>query len=149
MKYPLTFVTVFLICFAGTCKRSPFVERVNSIKVENRWIDTTKFYVSYIYPDTSIQTDMPRLKFIYPNSYSYYDSKKGFKEVFKTLPDDTLSIFIISLDTIKKYSWPTIRNSYNILKRYDVSLSDLEKLNWTITYPPREAMKDLKQFPPY
>ena len=149
MRHSFIFVAIFLVCFVGTCKKNPFVEIVYNIQVENGWIDTTKFYVSNTYPDTSIQNAMPRLKFIYPNSYSYYDSKKTFKEVFKTLPAGPLSIFIISLDAMKKDTCSEIRDSYNILKRYDVSLRDLENLNWTISYPPGEAMKDIKQFPPY
>ena len=48
---------------------------------------------------------------------------------------DTMRIFIISPDTLEKYSWEKIREDNNILKRYDLSRQDLDRLNWTIYYP--------------
>ncbi|MEO6682812.1 MAG: hypothetical protein ABIN48_08285 [Ginsengibacter sp.] len=65
------------------------------------------------------------------------------------LMSDTLSLFVFSYDTLIKYDWETIRTQYKVLKRYDLSLKDLNQLNWTVTYPPTEVMKEMKQFPPY
>ncbi len=48
---------------------------------------------------------------------------------------DTLMFFVFSDDTLKNYSWDEIREGYKILKRYDLSIVDLDSLNWTITYP--------------
>ena len=45
--------------------------------------------------------------------------------------------------------WETVREDYIILQRYDLSIAELEKLNWTIYYPPTEAMKDFYMYPPY
>ena len=45
--------------------------------------------------------------------------------------------------------WETVREDYIILQRYDLSIAELEKLNWTIYYPPAEAMKDIYMYPPY
>ena len=42
--------------------------------------------------------------------------------------------------------WETVREDYIILQRYDLSIAELEKLNWTIYYPPTEAMKDFPDF---
>ena len=39
--------------------------------------------------------------------------------------------------------------NYFVAQRYDLSLNDLKKLNWTITYPPVESMKDMHMYPPY
>ena len=36
-----------------------------------------------------------------------------------------------------------------IIQRYDISLQDLQCLNWMLTYPPSENMKDIKMWPPY
>ncbi|NLL27401.1 MAG: hypothetical protein GX259_01250 [Bacteroidales bacterium] len=70
-----------------------------------------------------------------PYERTPYDSKEKWEKVFKKLPKDTLSIFIFDSDTLAKYSWDRIRSDYNILKRYDLSLKDLETQNWTISYP--------------
>jgi len=45
-----------------------------------------------------------------------------------------LTIFLFSQDTIDHVSWEKIRSEYNILKRYDLSKSKLDSLNWTIEY---------------
>ena len=50
---------------------------------------------------------------------------------------------------IKYIVMDSIRYHYVILKRYDLSKKDLQKLNWNIAYPPIEAMKDIKMYPPY
>jgi hypothetical protein len=131
----ISIVIIFLVCYAGTCKKNPFVERFYSIKVKNNWTDTIKFSIGSLYPDTSIPSVMPRLKLVYPNDYSYYDSRKSYQEVFKELPADTLSIYFFSVDTLAKYNWQEIRDGYKILKRLDLSLPDLENLNYTVTYP--------------
>lgn len=36
-----------------------------------------------------------------------------------------------------------------IIQRYDLSLQDLQQINWTLTYPPNENMKNMKMYPPY
>ena len=64
---------------------------------------------------------------------------------------DTACLFIIAQDTLEKYPWEKIRTSYKILQRYDldVSKAGMKKLNFEVSYPPTEAMKDVKMYPPY
>ena len=49
--------------------------------------------------------------------------------------DSLLMFYVFSVDTLEKYSWEEIREGYMVLKRYDLSITDLDSLNWTITYP--------------
>lgn len=65
-----------------------------------------------------------------------------------SVPGDTLSLFIINTDTLAKYSWSQIRNDYNILKRYDLSLGDLQRLDFEVTYPPDTSMEGVQMYPP-
>ena len=44
-------------------------------------------------------------------------------------------IFLFSKDTIDQVPWDRIRDEYLILRRYDLTLEDLEAMNWTIEYP--------------
>ena len=71
------------------------------------------------------------------------------EEIFKYLPKDTLSVYFFHPDTLAKYPWETIRKEYNILKRYDLSIEDMQLLDYEIAYPPTEMMKDIKMYPPY
>lgn len=129
MKMNLLYIlSIILISFG--CEKP--VDKVYSIRVENSSNDTIQFYASYVYPDTTIVSEKPRLKLAYPNKYGHIDSKEKWEDV---LPKDTLIVFIFSKDTVDAYSWEDLRTEYNVLKRYDLSISDLEAMNWTITYP--------------
>lgn len=104
------------------------------IKIQNNSNDTIQFYASYNYPDTSMEVTKPLLKMVYPSKYSSLESKKQWDDVL-VAPRDTISIFILSKDTVVKYNWGKIRSDYNVLKRYDLSLDDLKNLSWKVTYP--------------
>lgn len=128
MKMNLLYVfTIILLNFG--CEKP--VDKVYSIRIENSSNDTIQFYASFVYPDTIIVNEKPRLKLAYPNKYGHIDSEEKWEDV---LPNKIISIFILSKDTVDTYSWAEIRNDYNILKRYDLSIDDLEKQNWTIVY---------------
>jgi hypothetical protein len=88
------------------------------------------------YPDSLPET----------NNYIMYDISKviqpGFEHhhrswerYFQTLPYDTLSVFIFHTDTLNKYTWDEVRDRYKILRRHDLSLDDLQVMDYTITYP--------------
>ncbi|MEO1022414.1 MAG: hypothetical protein AAFW89_07705, partial [Bacteroidota bacterium] len=62
-------------------------------------------------------------------------------------PSDTLSLFVFHVDTLAKYDWEGILKQYNILMRYDLSLEDLERLDFTVTYPPDKSMKGVQMYP--
>jgi hypothetical protein len=58
-------------------------------------------------------------------------------------------IFILNEAIITNTSINTIETNYMILQRYDLTPTDLQKLDWQVSYPPTEAMKDIKMYPPY
>ena len=72
-----------------------------------------------------------------PHNYYY----NYFREI---LPYDTLSVFFMSKDSINKYGYNHIAIHNMILFRYDLSVSDLELLDYSIPYPPNVLMKERK-----
>lgn len=54
-------------------------------------------------------------------------------------------------DKFLKY-WPshedTLRKYVPVVQRYHLTIKDLERLNWTVTYPPTENMKGVSMWPP-
>ena len=61
-------------------------------------------------------------------------------------PLDTLMVFVFDarlLETNPSHVEDAL------LVRYDLSLYDLRRLNWTLAYPPTENMKDMKMWPEY
>ncbi|WP_372934900.1 hypothetical protein [Mariniphaga sediminis] len=51
------------------------------------------------------------------------------------IPSDTLMIYIFDADTIENVDWADVVHYYMVLKRYDLSLDDLKRDDWTISYP--------------
>ena len=128
MKKIILFFVIILL--SSSCE--VLFDKGYRIRVENNSNDTIQFYESYIYPDTSIVREKPILKMACPNKHSYIGSREKWKDV---LHNDTISVFLISKDTFDTYGWGSIKFDYNILIRYDLSLKDLENMNWTVTYP--------------
>ena len=62
---------------------------------------------------------------------------------------DTLVVFVFNSDTLALYGWEYSKNNYCISQRYDLSLSDLQRLSWRLQFPPTEGMRDIKMWPPY
>lgn len=58
-------------------------------------------------------------------------------------------IYIYDLDVIKTVPKDTIIDNYMILRRYDLTVDNLQSLNWKIPYPPTEAMRSMKMYPAY
>ena len=115
---------------------------------------------SFIYPDTvDFYTPFPKidthLNKVFPNDKSdipLFIGRDCWEVLIKDkelVSSDTLMIYVFDGELIENISWDIISSEYKVLRRYDVSLEDLQRLNWTITYPPTEAMRDVKMFPPY
>ena len=66
---------------------------------------------------------------------------------------DTLKLFIFDYAKIMSLDIGvgpfTIPCDSVLLQRYDLTIKDLDKIGWTLTYPPDERMKDIKMYPPY
>lgn len=102
-----------------------------------------------IYPDTSISITQQGIIHVPKGEKEVLAGSTNWKSVFEvSAPKDTLSIIIMHSDTLAKYSWLEIRNTYNILKRYDVSYQDLERIGWTLHYPSTAEMEGIKMYPP-
>lgn len=136
-KYIL--ILMFLIINTN-CKKS-ILQQEYTIDLINKSDHSIGYYFAIggqygtFYPDSLPES----------NNYIMYDISKvispgymghlDWNEFFDNLPKDTLSVFIFHTDTLNKYTWSDIRDNYMILKRYDLSQSDLSQMNWTITYP--------------
>ncbi len=109
------------------------------------------FCYSSLFPDTLLPLDKSSV-FIEPikkkAESSFYCTECSYDKWFDS-DTDKISIFVFSQDTLNKYSWAEIRESYNILIRYDLTYEDISKLDYTIPYPPTEDMKEMQMYPPY
>lgn len=92
------------------------------------------------YPDTVLQQDTIELSLIHVPPHSRKAFETGFnhrniKRGMIPYESDTLMFFLFSTDTLRKYSWEEIKRDYKILKRYDITGKELNKCDWTLTYP--------------
>lgn len=58
-----------------------------------------------------------------------------YEDVMKEKKSDTLMVFVFDAQLLETISWDTVKAKNLYLKRYDLSLQDLQKNNWTIRYP--------------
>lgn len=77
-----------------------------------------------------------------------YDSHIPWNKVYKrNATSDTLSFFIIHADTLQARGIEHVKDTYKVLMRFDMSLSDLKRIGYNITYPPDQSMEGIRRYP--
>jgi hypothetical protein len=69
------------------------------------------------------------------------DRGKGWEDDFKVIPYIQFLIFDADIyEELRNYDIPCEETNYTIpiLHRYQLTLSDLQQMNWTVVYPPEE-----------
>lgn len=138
MPYILIFGTI-LLSF-NSCGK---MDKKYPLRLINNFSHSIGFYFAtggqygILYPDTTLPVSNKYVIYKLKSGDTYeYDSGISWDKIFKDqLPSDTLSIYIFHTDTLTTYDWSIIRNQHKILKRYDLSLSDLKNRNFIINYP--------------
>lgn len=140
---------LLLIFMVNSCRLSDVMNRnFQDIKIINSSnIDIAFYPYSFIpvswkygefYPDTLLPPEdigfySVKISPMHSNTYTTRFETKNIRSRFGE--KDSLMFYVFSVDTLDKYSWEEIRQDYKILKRYDLSISDLDSMNWTIIYP--------------
>ncbi len=120
------------------------------IVINNSEQEVLKYMDMGEYPDTLLPVEEPYWNYaISPLESASLSFEGSCRKMYHNSKRDTLSFFFLSPDTIAKYGWEDVRENYRILKRYDLSFSDVESLDFTIYYPPTNAMRYMKMYPPF
>lgn len=132
----LTFIC--MIFFAATCNHED--ENCHkSIDIINNSDDAIYFDYSLSYPDTLTLYPNPSLDpgyFKIAGHSSQNDINRDcFEGTLITNPEGKIMYFVYDATTLETTPWDTVVKYYMVLKRYDLSLEDLQGMNWTITYP--------------
>ena len=128
--------TLLILTFTSCRKdyydtRLDFVNNSDSpiyVSVCDFYKDTAYVFVNY-YPGNA------------PDKYKIqpYETKSSIKPIgtWERVYEeqDTLAFYVFDAEVLETTPWDTVKANYMILKRYDLSLQDLESMNWTITYP--------------
>lgn len=134
-------VLSFLLIFILLASCELFMEKWYFIYVKNNSHRTLfitagqELYKMKPYPDTILPSLQPENEIISPNNKNKLISSQKWENVINSLPSDTLSIYIFDADSIEICGWENVAKDYKVLKRYDLSVDDLKKTDWTVTYP--------------
>lgn len=106
------------------------------------------------YPDTSlrnVQNVMHPGWNLDVESHNYNDQALLRLTTWESLfiKMDTLIVFVFNSDTLLSRGWDYVKDHNIVAQRYDLSLSNLQNLDWKITFPPTEEMQNIKMWPPY
>ena len=148
----LVFSTLCLLLY-----QCGLIEEFYGFRIKNESGHSIAHYVAttkpdgFVYPDTTLPASSRYVIFGDPRfNVFYWDIREPLADFFKkNLLVDTMSVYIFHPDTLAKYSWDEVRNDYMILRRYDLSLKNVEQHNFTVIYPPDSTMKNIKMYPPY
>lgn len=146
-----TFLLVVLITASCKLKLENFY---TFVLINNSNVDVECYFVrpvgGYHYPDTTLlnESAVAAVEPVPSNEQRSIGLSWEYTDFFHYLPSDTLSIFIFDSDVYENTDWSEIRDNYNILKRYDLSLGDLERLKYVLTYPPDASMDGVRMYPP-
>ena len=111
------------------------------IDTSDRYPDTT---VTNLYGGPNIKIQAQSV-----NSDGLRDYWVTYETIFRDgrqYPNDTLIVFVFDA---KRLEEDRHHAENALLVRYDLSLQDLQRLNWMLSYPPTERMKDIKMWPKY
>lgn len=132
MKNLLVF-SIIMLFICAECKNFP--ESVHRIRVRNQSSQAISVFAVYILPDTVLPAQQPEMKTISPGEFKdIYDNEVGDDEFERFFNNEKLTLFVLSSDTLAKYSWTSITEKYIILKRYELLPDDLDEYG-SVCYP--------------
>jgi hypothetical protein len=134
MKRMLKKVTLLMVIIT-LCSYSCHRDEHRYIYVINNYDKAIYYGISFSYPDTSILTIqvVPGDNGNISHKIKSGEQKTIMAEVFSLKP--TMQFFIFDADVIESTPWDSIAVHSMLLKRFQYTVSDMEKCNWTITYP--------------
>lgn len=137
MKTVLITSFLFLLLASTTCQKSDehYVYTVVNNSDYPIWVQE-----SFAYPDTLYNCDLIPF-FIRPHeSYPITERGTSYEELLEHNKNRYLQLLVVDTATINKLLsiegyCEQINSKHKVIKRYQLSLQDLENMNWKITYP--------------
>ena len=131
---PIYLMLSCLLIVNSSCHKDEGLKlRVNNVSEKAIYVKWTGAY-----PDTSLNHMANPTYNSQINKVEAHSVQKDYYGVpsqafFKYI--DTLSVFIFDAQVLENTPWDSVQARYIVLRRYDLSLDDLNKMNWIITYP--------------
>ena len=137
-KTKLIFVIgIQIILMANSCVHNNYYDF--RLKVINKSNKTIYAETSGAYPDTSLVFTVSPFNHnpdkAAPEGTINIVHGGSWEEAFNGNIHQKLIVFIFDAAIADNMPWDTIKKKYLILKRYDLTLNDLDSLNFKVTYP--------------
>ena len=156
MKNVIKLLLLSIICMATKCADKESEDCHTSIRFSNNsekslYVNKDTYYLRDLDPfdirnSSFFRPEQKNIKCCEENKDALF-SASCYEHILDM--GKVVFIFIFDAKVVENTPWEVVAKDYLVLKRYDLTLEDLQRLNWKITYPPTEAMKDIKQWPPY
>jgi hypothetical protein len=132
-------IVTLCLFYLLACENPPF-DRYYPIDIQNNSTHSITFYVPtpgfrQLYPDTTLPLAKPSMQIVPSGESRSEYSSYPWEQAILEYPADTLSIYLFHFDTLNTNTWDQIRAGYKVLRRYDLSIQDLQNRNFRINYP--------------
>mgnify|MGYP001577138897 CR=1 FL=1 len=118
---------------SGSCGKDKDIGFDDRLTFKNNSADSIYYYWNFNHPDTTVKGGSGTV--VAPGESKKYSIPGNWEDRINSISSKTLIVFIISVDTLNKYSFEKIAADYNILRRHDLTVDKLKAMNWTVTYP--------------
>ncbi|MEM6737694.1 MAG: hypothetical protein AAF620_16650 [Bacteroidota bacterium] len=128
------FLAVLLIC-AGCPDQDKFDPDREIRIVNSSAIDLVELRTVLLQNDTLLPISSPFTDQNFIESATIVSGLKiSIPVESETISEYGLMLYLFSRDTIEQVSWERIVDEYLVLRRYDLTLEDLEAMDWTVEY---------------
>ncbi len=138
----ITYMVVILIFLAIDCIPKNRENCHGTISFKNNSSKTLYVASYYYYPDTTtliisnpVSSDNTNKVLPFSENKTALWEYGCFEDLLQSLKKDTLFVYVFDAEIVETTPWDTVLANNLILKRYDLSLEDLQNMNWTIIYP--------------
>lgn len=138
----ITYMVVILIFLAIDCIPKNRENCNGIISFKNNSSKTLYITRNYYYTDTTTLIISNPVSSDNTNKVLPFSENKTalwyygcFEDLLQSLKKDTLFVYVFDAEIVETTPWDTVLANNLILKRYDLSLEDLQNMNWTIIYP--------------
>lgn len=120
---------IFLFFVSSKCNNDNYHY---DLTIKNNSLSTISVSPNFTYPDTTIVCPLGHYEISSGKEHKDHqrygwEPSIGYLKYFQ--------IFIIDPDIINSTPCDSIKKYHKILKRYQLNIDDLNRMNWTITYP--------------
>lgn len=143
MKTPIIIFILAILLLGSTCKKED-EDCHKTIAFINQTENTLYVRGAYDYPDTIISAGIPN-PILDPNFSKVQPNETNNQVLWDrdciesaytySIPSDTLMVYVFDATVLETTPWETVISDNLVLKRYDLSLEDLQNSDFTILYP--------------